>query len=124
MLFKGLFWQLSPDIGDLVTVKFPSDANGVLCDTAITSKDINHKRIWATLDSSITGGHPYNYYPRGRVELRHGRAIIFCSPYICTDKLKAAVTAQFGLTADNGITDVTLKADGSAHYQCALDTGE
>lgn len=124
MLCKGLFWQLSPDIGDLVTVRFKSDANGVPYDTTLTSKDINHKRIWATLDSSITGGHSYDYYPRGRVELRHGRAIIFCSSYICTDELKAAVTVQFGLTADNGITEVILKADGSAHYQCALDKGE
>ena len=124
MLCKGLFWQLSPDIGDLVIVSFPSDANGAPYDITLTSKDINHKRIWAGLDSSITGGYPYNYYPRGRVELRHGRAVIFCSPHICTDELKAAVISRFGLTLDNGITDVTIKADGSAHYQCALDNGE
>jgi hypothetical protein len=56
------------------------------------------------------------------VEIRKGgKAIIFCSPHICTEETKQLMTEEFGLTAENGITHISLKADGSAHYRCALD---
>ena len=117
-IYKGLFWVRSPKERDIITIRFESDKNGVLHDTALTPKDINHKRQWAKLSHIVTGTVPYNYYPRGRVELRRGKALIFCSPYICTDILKEYVIEHFGLTEENGITDVTLKADGSGHYRC------
>lgn len=108
----------------MISLRFLSDENGVLSDSSLTSKDINHKRLWERLDSVVTGGLPYNCYPRGRVELRRGRALIFCSPHICTEELKALITERFGLTSENGIKEVVLKADGSAHYQCELDRGD
>ena len=123
MLYKGVFWVRSLKEGDMIALRFLSDENGVLTDSGITSKDINHQRLWERLDSVITGGYPFNYYPRGRVELRRGKALIFCSPHICTEKLKSLITERFGLMAENGIKEVLLKADGSAHYQCGLDGG-
>lgn len=123
MLYRGVFWVRSLSESDMIALRFLSDENGVLSDSNITSKDINHKRLWERLDSVVTGGYPYNYYPRGRVELRHGKALIFCSPHICTEELKALITERFGLTSENGIKEVVLKADGSAHYQCELDRG-
>lgn len=108
----------------MIALRFLSDENGVLSDSNITSKDINHKRLWERLDSVVTEGYPYNYYPRGRVELRHGKALIFCSTHICTEELKSLITERFGLTEENGIKEVVLKADGSAHYQCELDRGD
>ena len=107
----------------MIALRFLSDENGVLTDSRLTSKDINHQRLWERLDSVITGGVPYNFYPRGRVELRRGRALIFCSPHICTEQLKTLITERFGLTTENGIKEVLLKADGSAHYRCELDRG-
>ncbi len=123
MLYKGVFWVRSLKEGDMIALRFLSDENGVLTDSEITSKDINHKRLWERLDSVVTGGVPYNFYPRGRVELRRGKALIFCSPHIYTEQLKALVTERYGLTAENGIKDVIMKADGSAHYKCGLDGG-
>ncbi|MCR5817098.1 MAG: hypothetical protein K6F91_09465 [Ruminococcus sp.] len=123
MLYKGLFWVRDINECDIIALRFESDENGVPADSTISSKDINHKRLWEQLDSVITGGMPYNFYPRGRVELRRGKALIFCSPHICTDKLKTLITEYFGLTADNGIKEVILKADGSAHYRCEIDGG-
>ena len=73
-------------------------------------------------DQTITAGLPFNYLPRGRVEIRKGgKAIIFCSPHICTEETKQLITEEFGLTAENGIANISLKSDGSAHYRCALD---
>ena len=123
MLYRGVFWIRDLNEGDIIALRFTSDENGVLTDSSLTSKDINHKRLWAQLDSVVTGGYPFDYYPRGRVELRRGRALIFCSPHICTEQLKALITEHFGLTSDNGIKEVILKADGSAHYRCELDRG-
>ena len=123
MLCRGVFWIRDLNEGDIIALRFPSDENGVLTDTAMTSKDINHKRLWDQLDSVVTGGYPFDYFPRGRVELRRGRALIFCSPHICTEQLKTLITERFGLTSDNGIKEVILKADGSAHYRCELDRG-
>ena len=123
MLYRGVFWVRSLKEGDMIALRFLSDENGVLTDSRLTSKDINHQRLWERLDSVITGGVPYNFYPRGRVELRRGKALIFCSPHICTEQLKTLITKRFGLTEDNGIKEVLLKADGSAHYRCELDRG-
>lgn len=123
MLYRGVFWVRSLSERDIVTVRFQSDENGVLTDNCLTAKDINHKHLWERLDSVVTGGLPFDYYPRGRVELRRGRALIFCSPHICTVELKSLITERFGLTQENGIKDVILKADGSSHYQCELDRG-
>ncbi len=123
MLYRGVFWIRDLNEGDIIALRFPSDENGVLTDSSLTSKDINHKRLWAQLDSTVTGGFPFDYFPRGRVELRRGRALIFCSPHICTEQLKTLITERVGLASDNGIKGVILKADGSAHYQCELDRG-
>ena len=123
MLYKGVFWVRSLSGNDIIALRFLSDENGVLTDGSLTSKDINHQRLWERLDSVVTGGVPYNFYPRGRVELRRGKALIFCSPHICTEQLKKLITERFGLRAENGIKEVLLKADGSAHYKCELDGG-
>ena len=123
MLYRGVFWVRSVSENDVIALRFLSDENGVLTDSGVNARDINHKRLWERLDSVVTGGVAYDFYPRGRVELRRGRALIFCSPHICTEQLKALMTELFGLTAENGIKEVILKADGSAHYRCELDRG-
>ncbi|MBQ2580013.1 MAG: hypothetical protein II574_00130 [Ruminococcus sp.] len=124
-LCRGVFWVNDDDI---LSVKYPCTSDGdLICADAQTAektdlKLINHKKLWKEFPHYITAGLPFNYLPRGRVEVRRGgKAIIFCSPHICTDETKQLVIQQFGLTAENGITKVSLKADGSAHYRCALD---
>ena len=32
--------------------------------------NFNHKAEWSKLPKSVTNGQPYNYYPRGRVEIK------------------------------------------------------
>ena len=34
------------------------------------SEKLNHERAWAMVDKKITQGEPYNYYSRGRVEIK------------------------------------------------------
>lgn len=129
MLYRGVFWVTDTALGSdsIIAVKFPCTSDGQLTDADSDTqaehlqKEINHKKIWAQLPHKVTLGKPFDYYPRGRVEVRKGgKVLIFCSPYICTDKLKEAISNLFGLTEQNGIKGVTLKADGSAHYRCNL----
>lgn len=124
-LCNGVFW-VNDDV--IISVKYPCTSDGkMICadnetEEKLMRKLANHKKLWEKLPHYITAGLPFNYLPRGRVEIRRGgKAIIFCSPHICTEETKQLMTEEFGLTAENGITHISLKADGSAHYRCALD---
>lgn len=127
MLYRGVFWVTDTALieNSIIAVRFACTSDGQLTDADSDTqaehlqKEINHKKIWAQLPHKVTLGKPFDYYPRGRVEVRKGgKVLIFCSPYICNDKLKEAISNLFGLTEQNGIKGVTLKADGSAHYRC------
>ena len=124
-LCNGVFW-VNDDV--IISVKNPCNSDGkLICadnesEEKLMRKLANHKKLWEKFPHYITAGLPFNYLPRGRVEIRKGeKAIIFCSPHICTEETKQLMTEEFGLTAENGITHISLKADGSAHYRCALD---
>ena len=73
---RGLFWYVD---GELLC--FP--VSGDEADTVSN----NHRRFWETLPHSLTCGMPYNYFPRGRVELRHGKAVVYLHPSLCTPEL-------------------------------------
>jgi hypothetical protein len=77
----------------------------------------NHKRAWATLPRKTTNGMPYNYYPRGRVEVKLNKAVIYLNPNICTESVIADIKLEFGLTD----IVVEVRIDGSKHYKCYLD---
>ena len=66
---RGLFWYVDGEL-------FCFPVSGDEADTVSN----NHRRFWETLPHSLTGGMPYNYFPRGRVELRHECG---CCAYTC-----------------------------------------
>ena len=69
---KGLFWWTGER---LLCVQFPCGADGnALGDAAPLADWNNHRRAWARLPKDVTQGKAFDYYPRGRVELRQGRA--------------------------------------------------
>ena len=61
-----------------------------------------------------------NYYPRGRVEISHNKAVIYLNPHINKPDFIDEIIREFGLSSDN-IPDVRVKNDGSEHYCCFLD---
>lgn len=115
----------SPD-DNMITFKLACDALGNFneavgeLETELLCKQINHKKIWSKLGRSVTFGKPFDFYPRGRVEIRKGKAVIFCSAYLCTEQVRTAVIRAFGLVPKNGINTVKLIADGSAHYRSLM----
>ena len=82
------------------------------------SDSISHKDAWAQI--VVCGDkrfrqYEYNYYPRGRVVVRNGRATVFLNQHIATDDVIAAVSQIFGLAVPK------VHAEGGAHYGCFID---
>lgn len=85
------------------------------------SDNYNHERVWKCLSAKETNKKPFNYYPRGRIEISSGIAKIFHSTHIPQEELKRWAIDKFHLTKHNGIIKIKMIADGSAHYRCHLD---
>ena len=122
-LYKGVFWAVEDK---LICKKIKCAANGNVLDestvlTAKNGKNDNHKKVWNTLCRVDTNGKLYNYYPRGRVEICHEKALVFLNPLLCIQEFESKVIHEFGLTDENGIKCVVFKADGSKHYQSHFD---
>lgn len=122
---KGIFWCKHSNTSslELIIVSTECDENGVSFEpTAYSSKsgeNFNHKAEWASLPKRVTEGHPFNYYPRGRVEIKNGKAVIFLNPDICTEQILTKVTDAFELRTSDKLRSIQVKSDGSKHYQHA-----
>lgn len=73
---KGIFWCTDSDTEApaLITVSVACDKNGdskeLVRFSSKSGNNFNHRLEWERLDRSITAGRPFNYYPRGRVEIK------------------------------------------------------
>ncbi len=127
-LSKGIFWIVDrddPDANRKYCFLIPTDAEGNnISGMELNSKNgstLNHERVWMELPASLTRNRSFDYYPRGRVEISHGKAAIYLNPAVCTEEMKDFLTRVFGLFSANGIRSVRMIADGSSHYRCHLD---
>lgn len=102
----ALLFQCTPVDGELLC--FP--VSGDEADTVGN----NHRRFWKTLPHSLTVGMPYNYFPRGRVELRHGKAVVYLHPSLCTPGIDIRIRLAFSLPDE---VPLPFKADGNRHYR-------
>ena len=101
------------------------DCNGNLLDIDLfyplnskSGRDYNHRLTWLTyVKKELQKGKEYNYFPRGRVEIRNSTATIFLNPDIATKGIIEYLSAQFALA------DLSIKVvcDGSKHYRSFLD---
>ena len=75
-----------------------------------------HKKTWEEyLPAALRRGKPYNFYPRGRVEIKDAQnAIVFLNPVLAAEDVVAYLKEQFCL--ENRVLKIV--ADGSAHYRC------
>ena len=73
--------------------------------------NFNHKLEWGKYGDKL----PFNYYPRGRIEVKNGRIKIFASSTIvASEEYKEAVCRAFHYRPDR--KDITWIADDSEHY--------
>ncbi len=110
VIFKGVFWIKSLSPIEAVVIKSECDDVPEKKFCSKSGKNYNHKAAWSTLDKTVTSGYPYNYYPRGRVEIRNGKAFVFANSNIVND--------EFNLKELN---QTKIIADMSNHYLCHID---
>lgn len=118
---KGIFWCINhnTDEPSLISKAVECDINGnvAVSDVTYTSKsgaNFNHKIEWKNIDKSISKGKDFNYYPRGRVEVKNSGVIIYLNPDINNDLVIGKIIEEFDL---KGVGDIKIKSDGSKHYE-------
>lgn len=134
-LYSGIFWIITEDndFNNYEILAFPisCDIYGIPVENPIielnskNKKSYNHKNLW---NNHVMNNNkyrqfnkkPYNYYPRGRVDISKNKAILFLNPCINKPKIIDGLITEFGLTTNN-ISEVVIKPDGSNHYKCFID---
>lgn len=106
---RGVFWIVE---GTLLAFPFTGEyTDGI----AKSGNTYNHKRLWGEIRPKGCN-KPYNYYPRGRVEITNkGKPIIYMNPNIGSE-LIPEIKAAFGLREEP-----VIRYDYSEHYKCYLD---
>lgn len=127
-LGKGLFWLVRTKQGSfqILCCKLLCFRDGVTIEEVETgfceNDGISHKDAWDKMQKDdTTKNKPYNYFPRGRVEIKKGKAIIYANPVLCNDSVINRIKESFGLTLSNGINKIKIKADNSRHYQFLME---
>lgn len=129
IMYKGIFWIRDdlPSLEDSIDycIQIPCDSKGnvdIETQISLTAKSgntHNHKYYWDNmLDSKLKNNKPFNYYPRGRVEISNNKATIYLNPNIYTEEVKKFIIDVFNLYQTNGIKEVRMIVDNSEHYQC------
>ena len=80
--YKGAFWIIADSVYDILTNNFTIEGSKILCSyeskldrTKETRKNETHESVWKNLALKYNYV-PYNYYPRGKVEVYNGIAYI------------------------------------------------
>ena len=120
---KGVFWckDFSSDMPTLIVIAVDCDEYGnALCPVEFSAKsgqNFNHQAEWQKLGKSITGRNPYNYYPRGRVEIKNKKVTVFLNADINREQIISLIKKEFELFDEQKLLSLTVKSDGSKHYQ-------
>ena len=123
-LGKGLFWFIVGVDGEsyILNFKMACFRDGVTIEemeTGVCKTDgISHKAAWEKLKKDQnTKNKPYNYFPRGRVQIKKGVATINLTPELSHGNFIQGLIASFGLTAENGISKIKVKPNHSRNYK-------
>ena len=108
---RGVFWIINDEF-----LAFPFTdkySEGI----AKSGNTYNHKKLWNEIKPKGCN-KPYNYYPRGRVEISNkGKPIIYMNPNV-DDSFIPLIRTEFGLRESP-----IIRYDNSQHYKCYLDDG-
>lgn len=121
---KGIFWIVDREHlenNEPFLFRIPVDCAGTPCyltpiprPNSKHGDNYNHMLTWYRyVPEELRRGKPYDWYPRGRVEIKEkDKAKIFLNPDIATDEIIAYITEKFRLQH----REVKVIADGSKHY--------
>jgi len=89
-MLKGPFWVVNAEEG-------PDDHQLLSCPVSLDTHPVpSHKEVWKQVRGRRTAH--WNYYPRGRIEVRRNKAIVFANPQCFSFvQLEEALRAAFDL---------------------------
>jgi len=119
IILRGPFWlicsetadsngQLSFDMSSACVISMGVDN--------ITERTPSHKSCWPAIATEYLS-LPWNYYPRGRLEIRRGKAIVFANP-LCLQYPFLLDDIRYAFNIPNDV-EINVKSDNSAHYASA-----
>lgn len=110
-MLRGVFWVVQ---GNLLAFPF---REGSQLGVAKSGNTYNHRLLWENVKPH-SNKMPFDYYPRGRVEInRQGVPILYMNPNVPESLLPGIMTA-FEL-----LLPPVIRYDYSRHYRCYLDNG-
>lgn len=99
-MLKGPFWVAEEEI-----LSYPVEIS--------TQPTPSHRDVWKYA-SGVHRRKPWDYFPRGRIEIRNQKVIIFANPdCLLYENFESKIRSKFKL----GDAIIILKADNSKHYQ-------
>ena len=128
-LYSGIFWIVdmedennNDDYCFLIPTTFDGSVDNDGSLNAKSGITYNHEKVWNDLPRTMTKGKPFDYYPRGRVQIKNSKATVYFNPnLLAVDGFERYIIDNFNLTEYNGIKDIKWKPDYSEHYKCYLD---
>ena len=106
-LLKGPFWLICETDNDdnIIYETFLS------CPVSLSQITPCHKDVWELCRGNIK--KPWNYYPRGRVEIKRGKAVVYANSR-CFEY--SGIREQIRIAFNLGNVPLDFKVDNSAHY--------
>ena len=123
---KGIFWcdSFGCDSPHLIVVSVKCDADGKsdrpIDFSSKSGQNFNHKAEWQKLSRSVTRGQPFNYYTRGRVEIKNRKATVYLNPDLNNTVVLNKIIEEFELKNQQDLKSIAVKSDGSSHYHYYL----
>ena len=123
--YKGAFWVISDNVANILKGKYTIDGSKILCSydgkldrNRESRKNETHENVWKTIASKYNNV-PYNYYPRGRVEIYRGTAYININSILNNPNIIDRIRKLYGiekLPYHIGLNDL----DQGSHYDFLL----
>lgn len=111
---EGLFWVIC----SMTENGIDRNESWELYPYFVPSDAISHKEAWTKHiqpKEKHFRRYAYNFYPRGRVVIRNGKATVFLNRHIVTEEVIAKICKTFSL--DNP----KIHVEGGTHYECYTD---
>lgn len=132
LYFKGPFWIVADSVNaihggkyKIVGEKYLCDFNGkIMSNIDWARNSTTHKRLWRDKYAKLTNSadKPFDYYPRGRVDIWDGKAYIFIHSSMNFEPLIGNLISEYGLDKldDAELVEVVENDNQGSHYDYKL----
>lgn len=124
--FKGAFWIVADSYRDIqkgnfeiIGNKIPVSFEGVLQRKNSNKKNETHKALWRDIYNKEYPDLPFNYFPRGRVEVYGGVAYVNIHSMCNTPKVINKIIKEYNLSNLELEIECNDESQGS-HYDFLL----